>query len=98
VKAVHRVLLGKKYITPSLAEQLADSLDQDASRPLHEHLSDREFEVLKLLAAGMAVADIAAKLGLSPTTVSTYRGRVLEKLNAKSNADLTRYALENKLI
>jgi len=97
VKAVHRVLLGKKYITPSLAEKLADTLDQDADRPLHENLSDREFEVLRLLASGAAVSDIAEKLSLSPTTVSTYRARILTKMNAKTNADLIRYAMENKL-
>ena len=98
VKAVHRLLLGKKYITPSLAEKLAESLDQDAGRLPHESLSDREFEVLKLLAAGMAVGNIADKLSLSPTTVSTYRARILQKMNAGSNADLIRYAMENKLI
>jgi len=98
VKAVHRLLLGKKYITPSLAEKLADSLDQDTDRLPHELLSDREFEVMKLIATGIPVADIAIKLGLSPTTVSTYRARVLEKMNAKSNADLTRYAMEHKLL
>jgi DNA-binding NarL/FixJ family response regulator len=98
VKAVHRILLGKKYITPSLAEKLADALDQDADRLPHENLSDREFEVLKLLAAGMAVSDIAGKLSLSPTTVSTYRARIMQKMNAGSNADLIRYAMENKLI
>jgi len=98
VKAVHRVLLGKKYITPALAEKLAETLDQDADKLPHELLSDREFEVLKLLAAGMAVAEIAEKLALSPTTVSTYRARVLQKMNARSNADLTRYAIEHNLL
>jgi two-component system invasion response regulator UvrY len=98
VKALHRLLLGKKYISASLAEKLAETLDQDADRLPHEQLSDREFEVLKLLAEGMAVGDIAQKLTLSPTTVSTYRARVLQKMNAKSNADLTRYAVENKLL
>lgn len=98
VKAIHRLLLGKKYITPELAERLAESLDQDADRPIHENLSDREFEVMKLIAAGMTIADIASKLSLSPTTVSTYRARVLEKMNAKSNADLTRYAIGNHLL
>jgi len=98
VKAVHRVLLGKKFITPSLAEKLADTLDQDADKLPHESLSDREFEVLKMLASGIPVADIAEKLMLSPTTVSTYRARVLQKMNAKNNADLIRYAMENKLI
>ena len=98
VKAVHRILLGKKYITPSLAEKLADSLDQDADRLPHETLSDREFEVLKLLAAGVAVGEIADKLSLSPTTVSTYRARIMQKMSARSNADLIRYAMENKLL
>jgi DNA-binding NarL/FixJ family response regulator len=98
VKAIHRVLLGKKYISSALAEKLAETLDQDADRLPHEQLSDREFEVLKLLAAGMAVGDIAEKLTLSPTTVSTYRARILQKMNAKTNADLIRYAVENKLL
>jgi DNA-binding NarL/FixJ family response regulator len=98
VKAVHRIMLGKKYITPALAEKLADSLDQDADRLPHENLSDREFEVLKLLASGIPVAEIADKLSLSPTTVSTYRARVLQKMNAKTNADLIRYAMQNKLV
>lgn len=98
VKAVHRVLLGKKYITPSLAEKLAETLDQDAEKLPHEFLSDREFEVMLLLAAGSPVSEIAEKLSLSPTTISTYRSRVLTKMNARTNADLTRYAMENKLL
>jgi len=98
VKAVHRVLLGKKYITPELAEKLAEALDQDGERLPHEHLSDREFEVLRHLAAGGSISEIAEKLSLSPTTVSTYRARILTKMNAKTNADLTRYAMENKLL
>lgn len=98
VKAVHRVLLGKKYITPELAEKLAETLDQDAERLPHEQLSDREFEVMRQLAAGRAVSEIAERLSLSPTTVSTYRARILTKMNAKTNADLTRYAMEHKLL
>lgn len=98
VKAVHRVLLGKKYITPELAEKLAETLDQDAERLPHENLSDREFEVMRQLAAGGSVSEIAERLLLSPTTVSTYRARILTKMNAKTNADLTRYAMEHKLL
>ncbi|QEC65936.1 response regulator transcription factor [Panacibacter ginsenosidivorans] len=98
IKAIHRVLLGKKYITPSIAEQLASSLDKDNEKPLHEYLSDREFEVLKLLASGKAVSDIADQMSLSVTTVSTYRARIMAKMNLKTNADLTLYAIENKLI
>jgi two-component system, NarL family, invasion response regulator UvrY len=98
IKAVHRVMLGKKYITPSIAEQLASGLDKDNDKPLHESLSDREFEVLKLLAAGKAVSDIADQMSLSVTTVSTYRARIMVKMGLKTNADLTLYAVENKLI
>jgi len=93
IKAVQTVLLGKKFITPSVAEKLANALNSDNDKSLHEKLSDREFEVFRLLAAGMQVSEIATKLSLSVTTVSTYRSRVLEKLGMRSNADLTRYAL-----
>lgn len=98
VNAVQRVMLGKKYITPSIAEKLASVLDQDSSKALHEYLSDREFSVLKLLAAGKSVSEIAESLFLSVTTVSTYRTRIMSKMNMKSNADLTLYAVENKLL
>ena len=98
VKAVNRVLLGKKYITASIAEKLASTLDQDNDKASHEHLSDREFEVLKLIASGKSVSDIAAMLSLSVTTVSTYRARILTKMNMKTNADLTLYAIQNKLL
>ncbi|WP_242692212.1 response regulator [Aridibaculum aurantiacum] len=98
VNAVHRVLAGKKYITASIAEKMASSLGQDTDKPLHEQLSDREFEVLKLLAAGKAVSDIAQMFHLSVTTISTYRSRILTKMNMKSNADLTQYAIANGLI
>jgi len=98
VKAIHQVLLGKKYITSSIAERLASLLDQDADKLPHENLSDREFEVLKLLAAGQAVSEIAERLALSVTTVSTYRARILTKMNLKTNADLTLYAISNKLL
>jgi two-component system, NarL family, invasion response regulator UvrY len=98
VNAVNRVLTGRKYITPSIAEKLASALDQDNEKLSHEQLSDREFEVLKLLAAGKSVSEIAGSLSLSVTTVSTYRARILAKMNMKTNADLTLYAVENKLI
>jgi len=98
VNAVHRVMLGKKYITASIAEKLAAVLDRDNGRAPHENLSDREFSVMKMLAAGKSVSDIAESLFLSVTTVSTYRSRILVKMNMKSNADLTLYAVENKLI
>ena len=98
LKAINRVLMGKKYITPSIAEKLANTLEQDAEKLTHEYLSDREFEVLKLLAAGKSVSDIAAQISLSSTTVSTYRARIMTKMNLKTNADLTLYCIEHKLI
>ncbi len=99
VRAVHRLLLGRRYISASIAEKLADELDQEpVDKPLHELLSHREFDVFLLIASGKTVSDISEKLSLSNTTVSTYRARILKKMNMKANADLTRYALENKLI
>jgi two-component system, NarL family, invasion response regulator UvrY len=98
VNAVRRLLMGKKYITPTIADKLASSLDQDSSKASHEHLSDREFEVLKMIAAGKSVSDIAELLALSVTTVSTYRARIMAKMDLKTNADLTLYAIEYKLI
>lgn len=98
VKAVQKVLLGKKYISQSIAEKLANTLSAKAGKFLHENLSNREFDVMKLLANGKSVSDIADILSLSVTTVSTYRARVMTKMNLKSNSDLTKYAIENKLI
>ncbi|MEO8768438.1 MAG: response regulator transcription factor [Ferruginibacter sp.] len=98
VNAVQRVMLGKKYITASIAEKLASVLDQDSGKAAHENLSDREFSVLKLLAAGKSVSEIAESLFLSVTTVSTYRSRIMAKMGMKNNADLTLYSIEHKLI
>ncbi len=98
VNAVKKVMLGKKYITASIAEKLAATLDQDHNKPLHEFLSDREFNVLKMLAAGRSVSEIAETLFLSVTTVSTYRSRIMTKMNLKNNAELTLYSMENKLL
>ena len=98
IKAVQTVLLGKKFITPSIAERLAVAFETDSEEQRHELLSDREFDVFKLLASGKSVSEIAAQLSLSVTTVSTYRSRILEKMNMRSNAELTRYAIEKKII
>lgn len=98
IKAIQTLQLGKKFITPSVAEKLASTLGQDNSVQSHETLSDREFDVFKLLASGKSVSEIAAQLSLSATTVSTYRSRIMEKMGIQSNAGLTRYALEKKLI
>ncbi len=98
VKAVQRVLQGRKYITASIAEKLANDLSTDTDKAPHELLTDREFDVMKLLASGKAVLEIANMLSLSPTTISTYRARILDKMNLKNNSDLTRYALNTGLI
>jgi two-component system invasion response regulator UvrY len=98
VAAVHKVLMGKKHITPALAEKLVESLDRDPEKLPHEFLSDREFEVFKLLAGGKSVSEIGEQLSLSSTTISTYRSRVLTKMTMKTNADLTLYAVENSLL
>lgn len=98
VKAVRQLLAGRRYISAATAEKLADILDQNPSRALHEQLSDREFDVLKLIASGKTVSEIAAILSLSVTTVSTYRARLLEKMKLGNNAELTQYAIQNKLI
>ena len=98
VKAVQRILQGRKYITPNVAEMLASELTLATDKAPHELLSDREFHVMKLLAEGKTISDIAEMLSLSPTTISTYRARIMEKMKMKANAELARYALENRLI
>lgn len=96
--AVRQALLGKKFITQSVAEKLAEAIDDRKVRNLHEQLSNREFEVFLLLANGKSSGDIAHLLSLSVATVSTYRARIFEKMHVQSVTDLTRYALEHKLI
>jgi len=98
VKAVRKVLTGGKYISAALAEKLAFDVNSDVDKPLHEKLSDREFQVMRRLAAGKTVQEIADELMLSPKTISTYRARVLEKLELKSNAELIHSAIGNKLV
>jgi two-component system, NarL family, invasion response regulator UvrY len=98
IEAVNRLMLGKKYITFSIAEKLTSNFEADTDKLPHELLSDREFEVFKFLATGKTVSDIADQLFLSTNTVSTYRARILSKMHLKSNAELTLYAMENKLI
>ena len=96
--AIRKVLDGGKYVSESLAEKAVLELASETKRPLHETLSDREFQVMSMIAAGKALKEIAEELFLSVRTVSTYRARVLEKLNMKSNAELIRYALQNQLV
>lgn len=99
VKAVERVLQGRKYISSSIAEKMAENLEQGGERKTgYESLSDREFDVFKLIAAGKPVSEIAEKLSLSVTTVSTYRARILAKMGMKTNAEITMYCLQNNLI
>jgi len=98
VKAIEMVIQGKRFITSAVAERLAEAVNSDADRELHESLSDREFDVFKLLATGKSVSEIALQLSLSSTTVSTYRSRIMEKMRMKSNAELARYAIEKGLI
>lgn len=97
IGALTKLLQGKKYFSESMAETLLVQLQPGAEKPVHELLSDREFEVLKLIAQGSPPREICLQLCISPRTVSTYRARLLEKLNVKSNAQLVQYAIANKL-
>jgi len=96
-EAIRRVFRGGRYITARLAERLAFDLDPEHRAPLHARLSDREFQVLVMLSAGNSLKEIAGELGVSAKTVSTYRTRVLSKLDLRTNADLVRYAIEHDL-
>jgi len=98
IKAIRKVLSGGRYVSPTLAERLASELGDTSGRPAHELLSDREFEVLRLIAAGKTVSEIAGTLHLSVTTVSTYRARILEKMELSTTAELMHYGLRNGLI
>ena len=97
-EAVRQVQAGGRYVSATLAEKLAADLREGADLPLHELLSDREFQVLRMIASGMAVKEIAEELSLSVKTVSTYRARILEKTGMKTNAELIRYALQIQLV
>ena len=96
--AVHKVLSGRKYITASVAEKLAESLGENENKTAHEYLSDREMQVLQLISSGKTVSEIAEEISLSVNTISTYRARILEKLSLNNNAELTRYAIDNNLV
>jgi DNA-binding NarL/FixJ family response regulator len=97
IVALDRIAAGGRYITATLAEQLADQLSSKRSDQLHDELSDQEYRVMIQLAEGVRVADIADSMNLSPKTISTYRSRVLEKLNLTSNAEIARYCLTHQL-
>jgi two-component system invasion response regulator UvrY len=97
VSAVKKILNGGRYVSVNLSEQLV-TLMQEHQTAGHESLSDREFQVLELIASGKTVSEVAEKLALSVKTVSTYRTRILEKLHLSTNAELTRYAMQNKIV
>ncbi len=98
LEAIRRVYRGGKYVSPTLAEQLATHLDAGVQRAPHELLSDREFEVMRRLGSGLTVSQIAGELAISAKTVSTYRARILEKMAVATNAELVRYAARYGLI
>jgi DNA-binding NarL/FixJ family response regulator len=98
IEAIRKVLSGGRYVSPYLAERLAFQLDSGTEKQAHERLSDREFQVLCLIASGKTVKDIGDELALSAKTVSTYRSRILEKMQMKNNAELTHYAIKNNLL
>jgi two-component system invasion response regulator UvrY len=96
--AIRKVANGGKYVSANFAEKLATDLAPDAEKPLHESLSDREYRVMWLLASGKQINQIAAEMFLSPSTISTYRARILKKLKLSDNAGLVRYAVKQQLI
>ena len=98
VRAVNKVIEGGKYVSSALAENLVAYIGRDTDRPPHEILSDREFQVMRLIASGKTVTEIAELLSLSDKTISTYRARILEKMGMKTNAELTHYAIRNQLV
>ncbi len=98
VVAIRTVALGRKYISPGVAQLMAESLTNGSTVALHENLSDRELQVFLRLAQGQTVGELAVAMSLSVKTVSTYRTRVMEKMNLSSNSDLTYYALKNGLL
>jgi DNA-binding NarL/FixJ family response regulator len=98
IEAIRRVCSGGKYISQSLAEKLADSISDSQSKPPHEYLTDREFQVMCMIASGKTISEIARELFLSVKTISTYRQRILEKMSMKNNAELTHYMISNDLL
>jgi DNA-binding NarL/FixJ family response regulator len=98
VGAIRKVLAGGRYVSPSLAEKLATYVSTDSQKPPQELLSDREFQVLRLIASGKIVSEIARELSLSVKTISTYRTRILEKMGLRNNAELMHYAIQHNLV
>jgi DNA-binding NarL/FixJ family response regulator len=98
INAVNLILRGKKYISSNIVDKLAQSLSRPINQQLYETLSDRELQVLKFIASGKTVSEIGREISLTVNTISTYRARILDKLNLKNNAELTRYAFDNSLV
>jgi len=98
IRAVQKIAKGGKYISSSLSEKLFSLLDGDSEKAIHENLSDREFQVMRMIASGKTLKEIAEELSLSVKTVSTYRSRILEKMGMKNNAEMTHYAIKNRLV
>jgi two-component system invasion response regulator UvrY len=98
ITAIQKISGGRKYITSSLAERLADDVEPTAEKPLHDTLSDREFEVFRMIAAGKTIKQIAEALFLNARTISTYRSRILEKMQMKTNAELIHYAIKHQIL
>jgi DNA-binding NarL/FixJ family response regulator len=96
--ATKKILGGGRYVSTSLAEKLIANLDESVDKPLHESLSDREHEVMRMIAAGIPLTEIGDRLHVSVKTISSYRSRIMEKMQMKSNADLTRYAMTHGLL
>lgn len=98
ITAIRKVSLGGKYVSSILAEKLAFNLEKDTKKPIHETLSDREFQVMCMISSGKVISEIAEELLLSVKTISTYRARILEKMKMKNNAEITYYAIKNGLV
>jgi DNA-binding NarL/FixJ family response regulator len=98
IQAIRHILRGGKYVSSALAERLAFHLEAGTGKPIHETLSDREYQVMLMIASGKTTSEIAGEMSLSVKTISTYRGRIMEKLRMKSNVDLAAYVIRNRLI
>lgn len=98
IHALKKVANGAKYISSAVLEEIAGTLDVNAERPVHERLSDREFQVLRMIGSGRTIREVAEELEINIKTVSTYRARILEKMRMKNNAELTHYAVINQLV
>jgi DNA-binding NarL/FixJ family response regulator len=98
IDAIRRIASGRKYISPEVAEQLAIDLERGADKPLHQRLSDREYQVMCMIASGKTVTQIADEITLSVSSISTMRSRILKKFGMKTNAEITHYAVKHDLV